>query len=53
MANQGSEFDLMQVLPKTEAIIQQFVQILVDVSEKKYLCRTQHSRYVAKAGYGF
>ncbi|ELD6121732.1 methyl-accepting chemotaxis protein [Vibrio cholerae] len=34
MANQGSEFDLMQVLPKTEAIIQQFVQILVDVSEK-------------------
>ncbi|QYO71973.1 methyl-accepting chemotaxis protein [Vibrio cholerae] len=34
MANQGSEFDLMQVLPKTEAIIQQFVQILVDISEK-------------------
>ncbi|HGF7365432.1 TPA: methyl-accepting chemotaxis protein [Vibrio cholerae] len=34
MANQGSEFDLMQVLPKIEAIIQQFVQILVDVSEK-------------------
>ncbi|GIA07998.1 Methyl-accepting chemotaxis protein [Vibrio cholerae] len=34
MANQGSEFDLMQVLPKTEVIIQQFVQILVDVSEK-------------------
>ncbi|EOG7750016.1 methyl-accepting chemotaxis protein [Vibrio cholerae] len=34
MANQGSEFDLMQVLPKTEAIIQHFVQILVDVSEK-------------------
>ncbi|WP_119468398.1 methyl-accepting chemotaxis protein [Vibrio cholerae] len=34
MANQGSEFDLMQVLPKTEAIIQQFVQILVVVSEK-------------------
>ncbi|ENM5874244.1 methyl-accepting chemotaxis protein [Vibrio mimicus] len=34
MANQGSEFDLMEVLPKTEAIIQQFVQILVDVSEK-------------------
>ncbi|ENM3887280.1 methyl-accepting chemotaxis protein [Vibrio cholerae] len=34
MANQGSEFDLMQVLPKTEAIIQQFVQVLVDVSEK-------------------
>lgn len=21
--------------------------------QKKYLCRTQHSRYVAKAGYGF
>ncbi len=34
MANHGSEFDLMQVLPKTEAIIQQFVQILVDVSAK-------------------
>ncbi|WP_337909923.1 methyl-accepting chemotaxis protein [Vibrio cholerae] len=34
LANQGSEFDLMQVLPKTEEIIQQFVQILVDVSEK-------------------
>lgn len=34
LANQGSAFDLMQVLPKTEEIIQQFVQILVDVSEK-------------------
>lgn len=37
LANQGSEFDLMEVLPKTEAIIQQFVQILVDVSEKSIL----------------
>lgn len=36
LANQGSEFDLMEVLPKTEAIIQQFVQILVDVSEKVF-----------------
>ncbi|MFG0607345.1 methyl-accepting chemotaxis protein [Vibrio mimicus] len=34
LANQGSEFDLMQVLPRTDAIIQQFVQILVDISEK-------------------
>ncbi|MGL4827827.1 MAG: methyl-accepting chemotaxis protein, partial [Vibrio sp.] len=34
LANQGSEFDLMQVLPKTDAIIQKFVQILVDISEK-------------------
>lgn len=34
LANQGSDFDLMQVLPQTDRIIQQFVQILIDVSEK-------------------
>lgn len=34
LANQGSEYDLTTVLPRTEAIIDSFVQILVDISEK-------------------
>ncbi|NNN68451.1 methyl-accepting chemotaxis protein [Vibrio sp. 3-2(1)] len=34
LANQGSEYDLTTVLPKTEAIIDGFVQILIDISEK-------------------
>nr|WP_214651478.1 methyl-accepting chemotaxis protein [Vibrio anguillarum] len=34
LANQGSEYDLTTVLPRTEAIIDGFVQILIDISEK-------------------
>ncbi|MDE1340045.1 methyl-accepting chemotaxis protein [Vibrio aestuarianus] len=34
LANQGSEYDLTTVLPRTEAIIDNFVQTLIDISEK-------------------
>lgn len=34
LANQGSEYDLTTVLPRTEAIIDSFVQTLIDISEK-------------------
>ncbi|MGD8171817.1 methyl-accepting chemotaxis protein [Vibrio sp. TRT 21S02] len=34
LGNQKSEFDITQVLPKTEAIITQFVDTLINISEK-------------------